>query len=116
MKIRLQKKYKIFIYILTVALVILVSYKPIYALNEQNIKSHSDTATSYNNIGFAYDEQGKYEEALTWYKKSLAINEKELGLQHPDTAASYNNIGLVYKAQGNHKEAQKWYSKAHGKN
>ena len=48
-------------------------------------KNHSSTANTYNNLAALYQEQGKYEEAETYFKKSLAITEKELGLEHQDT-------------------------------
>ena len=36
-----------------------------------------------------YDEQGKYDEALAMYKKSLSIRLKKLGDDHPDVATAY---------------------------
>ncbi len=73
---------------------------------------HSDTATSYNNIGLVYDKQGAYAQALEYYNKALEIYKKVLGEDHPYTATSYNNIGAVYKAQGAYAQALEYYKKA----
>ena len=73
---------------------------------------HPDLARTYNYIGNVYDEQGKKEEALKWYKKALAIREKVLDSLSPDLATSYNRIGIVYWYQGKNEEAMKWHNKA----
>ena len=73
---------------------------------------HSDTATSYNNIGLVFDSQGAYSQALEYYNKALEIYKKVLGEDHPYTATSYNNIGAVYKAQGAYSQALEYYNKA----
>jgi len=53
-----------------------------------------------------------YNQALTFYRKSLEIREKVLGLQHPDTACSYYKIGFVYDNMGNYHQALAYYNKA----
>ena len=69
-------------------------------------------AKSYNNIGLVYDSQGKYEEALEMYTKSVDINSRIYGGDnHLDVAASYNNIGGVYYSQGKYEEALEYYQK-----
>ena len=73
---------------------------------------HPSTATSYNNIGFVYRNQGAYDKALEYYFKALTIREKVLGTEHPDTATSYNNIGTVYDSQGAYDKALEYYFKA----
>ncbi len=73
---------------------------------------HPSTATSYNNIGLVYDNQGDYGKALEYYLKALAIHEKTLGREHPSTATSYNNIGLVYGNQGDYGKALEYFFKA----
>ena len=71
-----------------------------------------DIATSYNNIGTIYHNQGDFKKALDYYFKALKIREQVLGKEHPDTATTYNNIGLAYKAQGNFQKALDYYFKA----
>ncbi len=68
-------------------------------------KNHSETATSYNNIGCAYVSKGDYDTALENYNKALDIRKQVLGENHPDTATSYNNIGLVYDSLGDYDKA-----------
>lgn len=68
-----------------------------------------EAATSYNNIGTVYKEQGKYDDALKYCCKALAIDEKVLGKEHPDTATDYNNIGMVYDKQGDYDKALEYY-------
>ena len=52
--------------------------------------------TSLNNLALVYYEQGKYEDALLLYQRSLAIEEKVLGSEHPDTAMTLNNLAILY--------------------
>jgi len=71
-------------------------------------------AKSYNNIGLVYDTQGKYEEALEMYTKSLDIKTRiHGGDNHPDVAASYQNIGIVYGKKGDRAAATEMYTKAY---
>jgi tetratricopeptide (TPR) repeat protein len=73
---------------------------------------HLDVATTYNNIGAIYSDQGEYAKALEYLDKSLAIEEKVLGLEHPEVAITYNCIGLVYSEQGEYAKALEYYGKA----
>ena len=54
-----------------------------------------DVAASYNNIAIIYKNQGKYEEALEFYTKSLDIKTRIYGGDNPDVATSFHNIGVV---------------------
>jgi tetratricopeptide (TPR) repeat protein len=75
-------------------------------------KDHPDVATSYNNIGAVYKDQGKKDKALKYCNKALDIELKILGKDHLDVAISYSNIGLIYEKQGKYKEAFEYYNKA----
>jgi tetratricopeptide (TPR) repeat protein len=81
---------------------------------EKNIggADHADIATSYNDPGLLLQAQGRHDQALEYYCKALAIQEKVLGTDHADTATSYNNIGVLLKAQGKHVQAMDYYLKA----
>jgi protein O-GlcNAc transferase len=61
-------------------------------------------ADAYNNMGNAFQEQGKLEEAVEAYKKVLAIK--------PDYADAYNNMGTALKDQGKLEEAIEAYNEA----
>lgn len=43
--------------------------------------------------------QGKYEEALRIYDRSLAIRKRELGPDHPDVVTTLNNIAELLKCK-----------------
>ena len=77
-------------------------------------KEHVDTATSYNDIGGLYDNQGNYAKALEYHRKALDIRKRVLGPDNPDTASSYNNIGEVYREQGDYVKALEYHRKALG--
>jgi hypothetical protein len=59
------------------------------------------TLTTMNEVGLALDCQGKYEEAETMHRQTLALREKVLGKEHPSTLASMDNLALMLNRQGN---------------
>ena len=79
---------------------------------EQFGDSHPDVATSYNNIGLVYNDQGNYVKALESYNKALEIYLSVFGDKHPNVATNYNNIAVVYFSQGNYAQALEYYNKA----
>ena len=46
---------------------------------------HPDTLSSMHNLAGVLYGQGKYEEAETMHRQTLAMREKVLGGEHPDT-------------------------------
>jgi tetratricopeptide (TPR) repeat protein len=58
-----------------------------------------------NNLAELYRAQGRYADAEPFYKRSLAIWEKVLGLDHPSLGASLNNLAEQYRAQGRYVDA-----------
>ena len=75
-------------------------------------ENHPSIASSYNNIGIVYQQQGKYAQAIENYQKSLEIKERCFPENHPYIALSYNNIGLVYAKQEKYAFAQVNFQKA----
>jgi tetratricopeptide (TPR) repeat protein len=67
-------------------------------------------ASSYHQLGNVAEERGFYDEALEWYRKSLAINE-ELG-DRARMANSYHQLGRVAEERGFYDEALEWYRKS----
>ncbi len=65
-----------------------------------------------NNLGFLWHAQGRYEQALPYYERALAITEQALGADHPHTAASLNNLASLWHAQGRYEEALPYYERA----
>ena len=45
-------------------------------------------------------DMGEYSKALSYYEKSLEIQQQSLPPNHPDLAASYMGIGIVYDKHG----------------
>src|SRR5690606_34421943 len=60
-----------------------------------------------NNIGYAYNIQGRHVEALSYYNKALSIF-KEIK-DNDGISKLYNNIGGIYKVAGEFKKAEKLY-------
>ncbi|CAF1089796.1 unnamed protein product [Adineta steineri] len=83
----------------------------IYQVLLDQIKDDKDRTLIYHRLGCIKDDQGKYQEALTFYKKSLTIYQKTLPPNHPDLAKSYNNIGVVHDNMGNYPKALSYYEK-----
>ena len=86
--------------------------RALYSAIEQFGENNSDVATSYNNIGYVYGNQGNYVQALEYYNKALEIYLSVFGDGHADVATSYLNIGGVYYSQGNYAQALEYYNKA----
>ena len=63
-------------------------------------------ATSVNNLGLLYYNQGQYAQAEPLLNRSLAIMEKALGPDHPDVAVSLENLAALYRVTKRRKEAK----------
>jgi tetratricopeptide (TPR) repeat protein len=61
---------------------------------------HPSTAITLYAIGQTLHAQGKYEEALSYYERSLAITEKVLGGEHPETAITRFELGRTLLKTG----------------
>jgi tetratricopeptide (TPR) repeat protein len=72
----------------------------------------SEKAPIYHQIALAKDDQGEYEEAITFYDKVLEIDKKRLPPNHLSFASTYNNIGMVYQNMGDYPKALSYYEKA----
>jgi tetratricopeptide (TPR) repeat protein len=83
----------------------------VYEVMLQETSDESKKGVIYHQLGRIKDEQGHYEEAITFYEKSLAISQKTLPPTHPDLAVSYNNIGNVYRNMGEYSKALSYHEK-----
>ena len=61
-----------------------------------NDQTEIDLANNLDKQGNLYSDQGRYAEAETLSKRSLAIREKILGPEHPDVATNLNNLAYFY--------------------
>ncbi|CAF0898279.1 unnamed protein product [Adineta steineri] len=84
----------------------------IYQVLLDQAKDDKYRAPIFQQLGTIKKDQGKYQEALTFYKQSLAIYQKTLPPNHLSLAISYNNIGIVHKKMGNYSKTLSFYEKA----
>ncbi|CAM4777561.1 unnamed protein product [Rotaria magnacalcarata] len=78
----------------------------------ENALNDSDRAHVYHQLGLLKNEQGKYQEAATFYDKSLEIKWKTLPKDDASLTNPYNNIGLVYQHMGDYSKALEYYQRA----
>ncbi len=67
--------------------------------------SHPATLKSRNDLGEAYREFRRLDEAIQVLERTLADRERILGESHPDTLESRNNLALAYRDAGRLDEA-----------
>jgi protein O-mannosyl-transferase len=68
------------------------------------LRRNSDCPMAYYNLGLAYFQQGRLDEAISQYRKVLQIN--------PDETDALNNLGSAFLQQGRLDEAIAQYRKA----
>ena len=71
-------------------------------------KNNPYLASTYNNLGTAYDDNGDYTMAIEFYEKALDIHSDN----HPYLAGTYNNLGNAYRNKGDYDKAIEFYEKA----
>lgn len=64
-----------------------------------------EEARSFNQEVVRLYEQGRYDAALPFAQRALAIQEKVLGPEHPNVAMSLNDLALLYRAKGDYARA-----------
>ncbi|MES2512916.1 MAG: tetratricopeptide repeat protein [Bacteroidota bacterium] len=78
--------------------------------NGQKIFYSKHLASALNNIGFLAQNQGDIPKALTYYLKSLTIEEEIKNKK--GIAYSLNNIGSIYKDQGDISKGLEYYHRS----
>ena len=68
------------------------------------VYSSSYVNAAEEELGYRYMKEGKYEEAIEWFKEKIKAN--------PHYSANYSSIGEVCTRKGYHKEAIKWFKEA----
>ena len=69
-----------------------------------------EIAGTYNNLGFLKSNEGNLNMAITYYLKSLKLNE-EIN-NRSGFSSTYNNIGAIYLHQGNIPKALEYFEKS----
>jgi len=90
--------------------IIALKYAEEAYLRSQKLKYKTGEADALHQIALAYDNQSKYDEALTYYFKSRSI--KETLNDKISLSSTLTNIGLIYQIIGNYDEAQDFLTKA----
>ncbi len=70
------------------------------------------TARLLSKLDSYHHSQGRYEDALSFSKRALTIDEATLGDQHPTVATNLNNLAELYRTQGRYEEAEPLYLRA----
>jgi tetratricopeptide (TPR) repeat protein len=83
----------------------------LYNILLKQTTNEDEKAHVFHQLGWIKDNQGKYEEAVEFYEKSIKIKQKTLPPNHPDLAISYNSIGSVYDNMGEYSKALSYCEK-----
>ncbi|CAF1443627.1 unnamed protein product [Adineta steineri] len=84
----------------------------VYDMLLEQPNNKSGNSSIYHQLGLAKYNQGKYQEAIEYYEKSLLIKQKWFPPNHPYLAMSYNNIGNAYSNICDHSKALLFHEKA----
>ena len=79
---------------------------------QQPTNDDRETGSIYHQLGWSKDVQGEYEEAITFYDRSVEIRLRTLPPDDPALAPTYCNIGAVYRNMGDYPKALSYYEKA----
>ena len=88
---------------LAIVLVLGLKIAPAQGLNE---------AVRLNQQASELNQQGRYTEAESLYKRSLKIFEKALGPDHPYFATSMEGLANLYQTQGRYTDAERLHKRA----
>lgn len=69
-------------------------------------------AESYNNLARLYSRNGDYEKAIDYYRRVIAIDRAEKGVENIYTATFYDNLGVVYGRMNENDSAMYYFQKA----
>jgi len=70
---------------------------------------HPSLAHSLHNIAGLYRNQKKFDDALSYQRRSLELSTLTLGSQHPIVATSLNSLAGLYQAKGEYSDAHSYF-------
>lgn len=70
-----------------------------------------DISNYYHHLGVMKDRRGEYTEAIQFYEKSIAIQERATDPNHKRLETTYHNMGLAYSNMGEYSKALLFYEK-----
>ena len=83
-----------------------------YEVLKQNNFPFQDTIVNWDNMGVYHRLAKKYDKAIEWHKKVLALLERKLGSNHPSLADTLYNIGYTYQEKRDFEKALEFYDKS----
>jgi len=85
-------------------------YKKALSIRKKTVgNNHSDTASSYNDIGGVYSSLGIFDTALEYLNKAIVVQKNKTDINLNTIATTYNNIGEVYHYSGKYNDALEYY-------
>ncbi len=69
-------------------------------------------ALTLGNLANLYQDQERYHEAESLYKKSISVIKQRLGGDHPNMASNFNNLADLYRKTGRFDQAEKLLKEA----
>ncbi|WP_417912193.1 tetratricopeptide repeat protein [Candidatus Electronema sp. TJ] len=87
-------------------------FERLLKIREKEGKEDKELALVLDRLATLHQYQGDYKTAEPLFKRSLAIDEKNLGKNHPDVAASLNNLAGLYYSQGRYEDAEPLYKRS----
>jgi len=70
---------------------------------------YTSIAQSLINIGYVFDKQGKFNEALNYHQRALEIREQLSPSNHDDIGNSLLNVGMCYEHLEQNQKALDYY-------
>ena len=71
-----------------------------------------DLYKSFQGLGWFYQGQGAYNQALPWLEQCKELTRNRLGNEHPAVATSLDNLANLYRDQGRYCEAESLFVEA----
>lgn len=87
-------------------------HKKALAFEIEEEADSGNVAEAYDKVAMVLELQGKLDEALDLYQKSMAITIKEWGPETCQTATSYRNIGDIMSAKDHYDDSRHYYKLA----
>jgi len=90
------------------------SYKVSLSIHEK-LEPNGNTATTaavYGNLGSLLHRQGRFQEAITMYEKSMKLQEAVLAPSNPDIAVTCNNLAVSLTKLGKLEDALEYAKRA----
>jgi tetratricopeptide (TPR) repeat protein len=89
-----------------------VDYEKAWAALTRAAELAPDNSLYLNEAGWMADNLGRYDTAIEYLDKALAIDMETLGPEHPNVATGWNNLGSVWQAKGKYEKAMEYLDKA----